>query len=153
MMKRIVPSLLIILVLTALSACSRVKDIKITSCGVESFTPKGLRSVDAVLALGIDNPSIAFTIEGLDGVVKYRGEELAIYTADTVSVDRKSARVYDLPCSATLSDNMSLPRILSLMRKGNLEGFTTDIVAKVKLRSGVGTTLKFKDIDLQQLME
>ena len=147
MMKRIVPSLLIILVLTALSACSRVKDIKITSCGVESFTPKGLRSVDAVLALGIDNPSIAYHEAGR---VVIPGEELGIYTP-TRAIDRKAG--YDLPCSATLSDNVSLPRILSLMRKGNLEGFTTDIVAKVRLRRGVGTTLKFKDIDLQQLME
>ena len=136
-----------------LSGCSKVKDIKVTSCGLESYSLKGLRSVDAVLAVGIDNPTFGFTITDLSGLVKYNGEDFATYTADSVAVDKKCSKVYDLPCSATLSEGVSLKQILSLASKGTLEGFTTDIEAKVRLRNGVGTTLRFKDLDLQKMTE
>ena len=130
-----------------------MKDIKVTSCGVESYSLKGLRSVDAVLALGIDNPTFAFKVTGLSGILKYQGEDIAFYTADTLFVDKKCSKVYDLPCSATLSERMTLMQVLQIARKGSLEGFTTDIEAKVKLKNGAGTTLKFKDLDLQELAE
>ncbi len=152
-MKRIFVRLFAVLALVLLAACAKLQDIKITSCGIESLSPRGFRSMDAVLAVGVDNPTFGFTIQGLDGVVKYRGEEFATYFADTVTIDRKCVRVYDVPCSATLNDNVSLTRVLSLMRKGSLEGFTTDITARVKLRSGVGKVLEFKDLDLRKMME
>lgn len=132
---------------------SKIKDIKVTSCGVEKYSLKGLRSLDAVLAIGIDNPAMAFTVTGLSGILKYMGEDVAFYTADTVRVDKQSSKVYELPCSATLSENISLMQALQFARKGSLEGFTTDIEAKVKLRNGAGKTLKFKDLDLQEMAE
>ncbi len=136
-----------------LSSCSKVKDIKVTSCALESYSLRGFRSIDAVLAVGIDNPAFAFTVTDLNGIVKYKGEDFATYKADTVSVQKKSARVYDVPCSATLSDGVTLARLLSILKAGNLEGFTTDVVAKVKLRGGAGKTLRINDLDLQELME
>lgn len=152
-MKRIFTILSVVLILTLLSGCSKIKDIKITSFGIESLSPKGFRNVDAVLAVGIDNPTFAFAIQGLDGVVKYRGEEMATFFADTVSIDSRCAKVYDLPCSATLNDKISLSRAFSFLKKGSLEGFTTDITAKIRLRNGMRKTLKFKDLDLQQFIE
>ena len=65
------------------SGISKIKDIKVTSCGVESYSLKGLRSIDAVLAIGIDNPAMAFTVTDLSGILKYNGEDVAFYTADT----------------------------------------------------------------------
>ncbi len=136
------------------SGCSglrKVKDIKVTSCGLESYSLKGLRSIDAVLAVGIDNPTFAFKVMNVSGTVKYNGEDFATYTADTISVDKKCSRVYDLPCTATLNDGISLMKLMQIVRKGNLEGFTTDVTATVKLKSGAGTTLRFKDIDLNEM--
>lgn len=140
-------------VLSGCSGLSKVKDIKVTSCGLESYSLKGLRSVDAVLAVGIDNPTFAFTVTGVSGTVKYNGEDFATYTADTISVDKKCSKVYDLPCTATLSDGVSLMKMMQIVKKGNLEGFTTDVTATVKLKSGAGTTFKFKDIDLSKMVE
>lgn len=140
-------------VLSGCSGLSKVKDIKVTSCGLESYTLKGLRSIDAVLAVGIDNPTFAFTVMDVSGTVKYNGEDFATYTADTISVDKKCTKVYDLPCTATLSDGVSLMKMMQIVKKGNLEGFTTDVTATVKLKSGAGTTLRFKDIDLSKMAE
>ncbi len=146
-------ALLACAVLSGCSGLSKVKDIKVTSCGLESYSLKGLRSVDAVLAVGIDNPTFAFKVMDVSGTVKYNGEDFATYTADTVSVEKKCSKVYDLPCSATLSDGVSLKQLMQIAKKGNLEGFTTDVTATVKLKSGAGKTFKFKNIDLNELAE
>lgn len=146
-------ALLACAVLSGCSGLSKVKDIKVTSCGLESYSLKGLRSVDAVLAVGIDNPTFAFKVMDVSGTVKYNGEDFATYTADTVSVEKKCSKVYDLPCSATLSDGVSLNQLMQIAKKGNLEGFTTDVTATVKLKSGAGKTFKFKNIDLNELAE
>lgn len=144
-------ALLACAILSGCSGLSKIKDIKVTSCGLESYSLKGLRSIDAVLAVGIDNPTFAFKVMGVSGTVKYNGEDFATYTADTISVDKKCSRVYDLPCSATLNDGISLMKLMQIVRKGDLEGFTADVTATVKLRSGAGTTLRFKDIDLNEM--
>jgi len=149
----IVAVLLAFAVLSGCSGLSKVKDIKVTSCGLESYSLKGLRSIDAVLAVGIDNPTFAFKVTDVSGVVKYNGEDFATYTADTVSVDKKCSKVYDLPCSATLNDGVSLMRLMQIVKKGSLEGFTTDVTATVRLRSGAGKTLRLKNIDLEKMTE
>lgn len=146
-------ALLACAVLSGCSGLSKVKDIKVTSCGLESYSLKGLRSVDAVLAVGIDNPTFAFKVMDVSGTVKYNGEDFATYTADTVSVEKKCSKVYDLPCSATLSDGVSLKQLMQIAKKGSLEGFTTDVTATVKLKIGAGKTFKFKNIDLNELAE
>lgn len=140
-------------VLSGCSGLSKVKDIKVTSCGLESYSLKGLRSVDAVLAVGIDNPTFAFQVMDVSGTVKYNGEDFATFTADTVSVEKKCSKVYDLPCAATLNDGISLMKLMQIARKGTLEGFTTDVTATVKLKSGAGKTFRFKNIDLNKLSE
>ena len=96
---------------------------------------------------------MAFTVTGLSGMVKYKGEDFATFTADTLEVDRKCIKVYDLPCTATLKEGISLIQMMQIAGKGSLEGFTTDIEAKVKLRNGVAKTLRFKDLDIQKLSE
>lgn len=147
---------MVILAAAAFQGCAslaKVKDIRVTSCGVESYSLRGLRSVGAVLALGIDNPSLAFKVTSLNGVLKYKGEDFASYTADTLDVDARCVKVYDLPCTATLTESVSLMQVMQIAGKGSLDGFTTDIEAKVKLRNGAGKTLRFKDIDLQKLAD
>ena len=115
-------ALLACAILSGCSGLRKVKDIKVTSCGLESYSLKGLRSIDAVLAVGIDNPTFAFKVMDVSGIVKYNGEDFASYTADTISVDKKCSKVYDLPCTATLSDGVSLMKLMQIVKNGSLEG-------------------------------
>jgi hypothetical protein len=140
-------------VLAGCGSLRKVRDIKVTSVSLESYSLNGLRSADGVLAVGIDNPSFAFTVTRLDGVLKYKGEEVALYSADKFSVDKQCVKVYDVPCKAFLGEGISLMQVMQIIRQGNLEGLTTDIEAKVKLKNGAGTKLKFKDLDLQKMAE
>lgn len=156
-MKRTIVGVLVALLACAIfsgcSGLSKVKNIKVTSCGLESYSLKGLRAIDAVLAVGIDNPTFAFEVMDVNGVVKYNGEDFATYTADTIAIDKKCSKVYNLPCTAVLSDGVSLMKLAQIAKNGSLEGFTTDVTAKVKLKSGAGTTLKFKNLDLNKMTE
>jgi len=143
---------IIIAVAVALS-CTKIDDIKVTSCGLESFKPHGFRSADAVLAIGIDNPAMAFKVSDLIGIVKYNGEPFAYYSAEELEVQKKSSKVYNLPCEAALAEGVSVTRLLPLLRGGSLEGYTTDIVANVSLKNGMGKQLTYKDLKLKDLLE
>lgn len=143
----------VVAMLPACGSLSKVKDIKITSCGVESYSMKGLRSINAVLALGIDNPAMDFTVTELNGILKYHGEDFAFYSGDTLQVEGKCSKVYDLPCSVTLKEGIGLLQAMQIIGKNSLDDFTTDIEAKVKIRKGPRKTVRFKDLDLQKLAE
>ena len=61
-------------VLAGLWGCdvAKIKDLSVTSVGVKYLVPTSSRSMDAVLLLGLDNPSISFTVQDVTGVVKRR---------------------------------------------------------------------------------
>ena len=74
---------LLLAVLVAVSGCdvAKIKDLNVTSVGVKYLVPTSSRSMDAVLLLGLDNPSIAFTVTDVSGVVKHYDRELVRFTA------------------------------------------------------------------------
>ena len=134
----------------AVSGCSvaKIKDLKVTSVGVTYLVPTSSRSMDAVLLLGLDNPSITFTVDDIRGVVKYYDREMVHFTAGELPVQGKSVQVYELPCTAVLADKVSLLDLLAIAAKRSLDGMTADVKLHVKLRNGAGTTLTFNGLDL-----
>lgn len=139
--------------LVILAGCSKIGDIKVTSFSVDSFSPKGLRGADATLSLAIENPAMEFSLSDIQGVVYYKGKEYVDYSAEPITVNGKCAAVYPLNCSASLRPDISLVSVLTLVRDYNIDDFSTTISAKVRLRSGVGKKLKFKNIPLKKLLE
>ena len=101
---------LLLTVFVAVTGCdvTKIKDLTVTSVGVKYIVPTSSRSMDAVLLLGLDNPSISFTVQDVSGVVKHYDRELAHFTAGELPVQARSAQVYELPCTAVLSDKVSL---------------------------------------------
>ena len=134
----------------AVSGCSvaKIKDLKVTSVGVKYLVPTSSRSMDAVLLLGLDNPSITFTVDDIRGVVKYYDREMVHFTAGELPVQGKSVQVYELPCTAVLAEKVSLLDLLAIAAKRSLDGMTADVKLHVKLRNGAGTTLTFNGLDL-----
>ena len=141
--------------LLAVSGCgiSKIRQIRVTSVGVKYVVPTSSRSVDGVLLLGIDNPSISFTAQDVQGVVKSYGRELARFTAGELPVQARSVQVYELPCTAALSEKVSLLDLLAFASKRSMEGMTVDVKLRVSLGRGKGTTLTFNDIDLSQFSQ
>ena len=141
--------------LLAVSGCAvtKVRDIRITSVGVKYIIPTSSRSLDAVLLLGIDNPSISFTAQDVSGVVKQYGRELGKFTAGQLPVQGKSVQVYELPCTVALSEKVSLLDLLAIAAHRSMEGLTADVKLRVSLKGGKGTVLTFNGIDLAQFSE
>ena len=134
--KRILPIVATVLTL-CLAGCNRIeqiKNIQMTSWALESVTPVGLRGLEAELAVGIENPAMQFTLEDIEGVLFYKGTEFVVYTAH-------------------LGGEFSLLGALGLLRNYDLADFTTDIQARVRLKSGVSKKLTFKDIPIKELVE
>lgn len=146
---------LIYLVLAAaliLSApgCSRVKDIKVTSCSVKYVVPSGTRSVKGVLKIGVDNPAAGFNISDLSGTVKYYGREIGHFSADDIAIAPRSSQSYELPCALILDEKVSMLELMAIVAKASLEGVTADADVKVK-RGKVGKTLHFRDLDINEM--
>ena len=149
--------ILLVLAVVALgvSGCgvAKIRELRVTSVGVKYLVPTSSRSMDAVLLLGLDNPSINFTVQDVKGVVKQYGREWVHFTAGELPVQARSAQVYELPCTALLAEKISLLDLLALAAKRSMEGMTVDVKLYVKLKSGAGTTLSFNDIDLSQISQ
>jgi hypothetical protein len=146
---------LLLTALLAVSGCAvtKIREIRLTSAGVKYIVPTSTRSVDGVLLLGIDNPSISFTAQDVEGVVKYYGREMAHFSAGALPVQARSVQVYELPCTAALADKVSLLDLLALGARRSMEGMTVDVKLRVSLGRGRGTVLTFNNIDLSQFSQ
>ena len=131
--------------LLAVSGCAvtKIRDIRLTNVGVKYIVPTSSRSLDAVLLLGIDNPSISFTAQDVSGVVKQYGRELGKFTAGQLPVQAKSVQVYELPCTDALSEKVSLLDLLAIAAHRSMQGLTADVKLRVSLKGGKGTVLTF----------
>ena len=139
----------------AVSGCdiAKIKDLSVTSVGVKYLVPTSSRSMDAVLLLGLDNPSITFTVQDVQGVVKYYDREMVHFTAGELPVQARSVQVYELPCTAVLADQVSLLDLLAIAAKRSMDGMTADVTLRVELKSGAGKTLRFRNLDLSSFSQ
>ena len=146
---------LLLTVFVAVTGCdvTKIKDLTVTSVGVKYIVPTSSRSMDAVLLLGLDNPSISFTVQDVSGVVKHYDRELAHFTAGELPVQARSVQVYELPCTAVLSDKVSLLDLLAIAARRSMEGMTVDVKLRVSLKGGKGTVLTFNGLDLSQFSQ
>lgn len=139
----------------AVTGCgiAKIRQLRVTSVGVKYLVPTSSRSMDAVLLLGLDNPSITFTVQDVSGTVRYYDREMVHFTAGELPVQARSVQVYELPCTAVLAEKVSLLDLLALSAKRSMDGLTADVKLRVKLKNGAGKTLTFKDIDLSGISQ
>lgn len=143
-----------LLVLSGASSCTlaKIKDLNLGSVGVKYLVPSSARSLSGTLLMEVDNPSISFTITDVDGLIKCDGTPIVTVTAGELPVQRKSVQVYEIPCTVTLCEGVSILQLFRIVaqRASSLEGLTADAVLHVKLKNKMGTAITFKDLDLSQ---
>lgn len=125
--------------------CGKFNEIRITSARIVSLTPSGLRAVDAVLEAGVDNPAMAFTVAYARGTVYYDGEPLLDYSAEPVTVKRRSSGTYQVNARGTLANGVSVLQVLGIAGKLDVNRFTVDIDATLKAGG------RKKDISLRRV--
>ena len=152
-MKRIRSILLLVLVAFMASSCaiSRIKDIALVSTGVKYAVPTSTRSMDAMLLLEVDNPSVNFNVSDVTGTLRHGDRELAHFVSGQTAIQGKSHQVYELPCTSTLADGVSLLDVLIYASRRNaLEGLKMDVNLRATLKNGLHKVLEYPDIDLSQ---
>lgn len=148
-MKRVLHTLLLVVATVLASSCgvSRVKDIKVTSVDFKYITPTSARSLDAVLLLGVDNPAPAMKISALEGIVSYGDRQIVQVKAGELSLQKKSSQVYEVPCTASLVDGVSLLSLIPAF-SGSPDALKADVRLHVALKNGPGTDLVFNDLKI-----
>lgn len=152
-MRRISTIFALVLVIFITGSCSVSRSFKVTSCSVSSISPSGLKGVKAVLNVGIINHLMGLTVTRIDGVINNGGEEFATFEAGKITVPRRSEGVYPLNCSGAVSKGVGLTDLLRLAMKQDFSGMTVDMAIKVRLKCGLGKTIRIKDLKVMELME
>ena len=136
-MRKLRIALLFVLVLV-MTACSghRFDDIRFTSVRLVSLSPEGFSSVSAVVEVGIDNPTVAFNVENIEGVARFQGQEALHMTGEKLS-----------------AEGFNPLRLLRLLGdEASFDDISFDLRARVALRSGIGKNIEVLDIPLSELL-
>lgn len=143
--------LTVVVAVFALTSCGRSKDIKVVSCDIASLTPSGLKSVNAVLAVELDNPSAAFDVRDITARVNKEGLPFAEIEAEPISVEGKTKKVYELPCKCTLVNDLSLFEVMSLLAVNDFSVFTVDVSAVFSNKLGLHKKIEKKGISFDEI--
>ena len=148
---RLLPLLIAGLVL---GGCGKISEIHLTNYKVASVSPVGLRALDVAVDLGIDNPSLQFTVS--DVVVELFRLDSSMGTfkmADPILVKPKTVANYSLKGRLALSDGVSLVQAMGYAARFKQEEYSLSYEARVTLKGGGHITLRKNKIPLAELFE
>ncbi|MBQ7269872.1 MAG: hypothetical protein IJS62_08500 [Bacteroidales bacterium] len=151
-MKRFLPALLLAAALLC-GCASSYKNIKVTDCKLHSVTPTGLRSLDAILVLTVDNPASDLIIRDAQGMVKRNGENFLRINASDIFVEGKCTKDYKVPLGGELLGEGGVLSLFSSMTGSAQSDYTVDIVALISLKSGLKHNFEFKDVPMEDLLK
>jgi len=152
-MKRSIKILLLLSAVLCLSGCAnKFKQIKITSAAIESVSPAGLKTFDAVVALGIDNPAPAFNIMNLRADVKKDTLAMIHLSGENIAVAGRREQVYKVPVKAQIDSSVTLLQLAIMARNFKPADYTVDISARAVV-GGIGKNLSYTGIPLATLLE
>ena len=144
--------LLVVGLLAGSCGISKVKQISLSSVGIAYIVPTSMRSMDAKLLLGINNPAMSFAVQEVTGTVRYQDKPIAHFTTGSIELKGKSEQVYELPCTVTLDDGASLLDVLIIASKRSLEGLKADVDIQGALKKNgvLRAPVKFRDLDISK---
>lgn len=130
-----------------------LQDVTITSVRLQSISPEGFTRVNAVMEVGIHNPTVAFEVTELEGVAKFLGQEALEMTGERLSVPARCDSVYTVPLQGRMAEGFNPLRLLRLLGdEAGLSDITFDVRCRVALRSGIGKDIEMLDIPLSGLL-
>ncbi len=137
-----------------LSGCASLHEVRPTSCNIESITPQGLRTIGMKIALGIENPSIQFSIVEAEAVLFEGGDRLATVNVNPFTVEKKSSRIYPVDAVFSINPGYNYLNLLNLVRDQSfIDKSTIDIYVKVRLKGGLSKKIERKGMPLKQFLQ
>ena len=150
---------ILVLVAVALSAAScgvsKIKDITLTSVGLQYIVPTSFRSMDAKLLLGIDNPAMGFTVTEVTGTLRYKDKPIANFVTGSLELQGKTEQVYEFPCSITLAEGASMLDVMVIASQRSLKNMKADVNVQAALKKNgvLRAPFTFKDVDLYEFSQ
>lgn len=154
MRSKVFKSLILLMsaLMLCLSGCSEYKKINMTSVGVQTISPDGLRGLDADLLVGIDNPAGKVKISDIEAEIFHSGKILGRMAIAPFELEAKTEKVYDLDTKILLDEKVSVLDVAKLLGKGNISECTVNLSAKVKV-AGISKKIRRTDIPLRNFLK
>ena len=152
--RRILPVLVVCAAFFLLEGCARYTRVRPVSFKVESLSPKGLRSADVVLSVGVDNPAGEIRIYDVYGEAELFGKVIGMLATDPLVLEAKTNGTYRVGASVSLEGNFTILNALQIARdQESLDNMTVNIYATVKMKGLAPRKLKFEDIPVKELVK
>ncbi|MBQ9660148.1 MAG: hypothetical protein IJV37_02640 [Bacteroidales bacterium] len=155
-MKKIRILALLVLAVLLLAGCEgrRLQDVRVTSARLVQVTPEGLTSLSALVELGVHNPSVTFEVSALEGLARFKGQDVLTLHSEPFSVAARSDELYSIPLRGRIVDGFNPLQLIRLLGDGlDRDDVTVSLRGRVTLRSGVGKNIELEDIPLRVLLE
>ena len=152
-MKRVFTLLLLALALV-LSGCQgrSLKDIKGTSARIISIVPEGLTDLNALIEVGVHNPTVALEITNMIGMARFEDMNMLSVSADQLIVEGHSDKEYQIPLRGHIEEGFNPLRLIRLFGgESSMDDITVSFKGRVSLRGGIGKDIEMEDIPLSTL--
>ena len=150
--------ILLLISLFSFGSCADYKKIELTSVDITSVKMKGFRKVISDLELGINNPAKGFTITDIKGEVTKDEVCCGTFNLSPIRLEGKTEDKYDTTIEVLVSPDISILKLLELVRGADFDEFRLNGEADVRFKCGVKKKIKFKDepipnLDISQLIK
>lgn len=149
----IIPALVVLLASLTGCSASKYKEIKLSSFDIESFNLESSKVINFTALVGVNNPAPQFKVDTAYATVKAGGRDLIFLSTANVTVDAEKDSVYRVPIKGTLAQGINVLYVLGALKESGEEAITADIDAKLTLRGGIGKTIEYKDVKLEDLKD
>ena len=152
--KRVISIIFFVMAIFAITGCNlkKLKEIRATSWSLESVSLRGLRSLQADLALELENPSVKVTLTDITGILYHKGVPYINYRIDPITIDGKSTKTYNCSCILELDATKSILDVLAALPEFNPSEVTTDISAKAVV-SGFKKSFAFNNVPVKRFLK
>lgn len=139
-MKKIILFALCFLMLVS---CGKTyKDISLSSFEFVSLAPKGERSGEALIKLGLNNPIQAFELTDINGILKIGDTACVSIHTDQLMISGKCDKVYSVPFTVSIPEGANLFELLKVLKTNGVPEISIDFSARPALRGGIGVKIK-----------
>ncbi|MCQ2136369.1 MAG: hypothetical protein MJY67_05575 [Bacteroidales bacterium] len=146
--------LLLLAVLLAGTGCSKIKQINLDSYKIKSVVPDGLKNVDMVINIVVDNPAaLHFTVDSPVVEVYRKGSHIGTFTTEPITVAAKSKDSQDVKGHITLENGQTIPKVLPYLLNFKPEDYTLNIDTVVRLKSGLHKRIVMKQVEVNDLIK
>lgn len=152
---RIILHFLVLAILASSTGCSNLKDLKrirATSAEMSSLRVSGLKALDAVFEVTVDNPAKEFTLSEIEGTIERNGETVGTFQAAPITVPGRAESTVTVKGKLELVPGISPLTIMYIINSSDISDFSASASFKAELGKGISKRFSFKRIPIDDIV-